>query len=133
MASPITSVTPVNFAGTETGAAVTTLVSPATFQPSIIDVCSPDQAQTEALKFNKMRLGTRREIAVSWVGLSLSECAAVLSAFSSEYVKVAFLDPYSGSSSTKNFHVSTRTAPLLAGGSDRWENVSFTLTQQTTD
>jgi len=34
---------------------------------------------------------------------------------------------------TKNFHVSTRTAPLLAGGSDRWENVSFTLTQQTTD
>ena len=130
MGNPITSVTPVDFFGTPTGAAVSNLPNPAKYEYDLRDVSSQYAGNTEAGVFNKMRLGQSIGIYLSWKMVTVSECASILSAFNSEYVLVDYLDARSGSSQQKVFTVSDRNVPAFNVVKGLWESVEFSLTLQ---
>jgi len=130
MASAITSITPVNYAGTPTGSAVTSFANLSKFEVMYEDVLSSSSGENEAGVTNRMKLGQRITLNAGWSGLTTAEAAVVLAAFDHEYVSVAFLNPKAGGSSTKTFVIEARTAPLLNVLTGLWDEISLTLKQQ---
>ena len=130
MGNPITSVTPVDFFGTPTGAAVTILPNPAKYEYDLKDVSSQYAGNTEAGVFNKMRLGQSIGINLGWKMVTVSDCASILSAFNFEYVLVQYLDARTGSSEQRVFTVSDRNVPAFNVVKGLWESVEFSLTLQ---
>lgn len=133
MSSPIASVTPVTYAGVSTGAAVTNLPLPTTYEPSLYDTSAPDAGRNAAGTMNKMRDGQARDIVLEWTAPSLSEASAILSAFNSEYVLVSFLDPLAGAYVSRRFYVADRRIGKYLHSSTAWESLGFTIIQQTLD
>lgn len=133
MVGPIKSVTPVDKNGTATGPAITDLPNPSKYQYNLADISSPDAGRTEDMVMNKMRLGQARHIDISWSYPSVSECASIMAAFNSEYVRVNFLDGLTGMYMDKRFYVGDRVSPLWNSAKGRWESISFSIIQQVPD
>lgn len=125
----ILSVTPVNDAGAATGAAVTNLLAPDVFDWGLRDVSKAGAGRNQNYKMNKKRVGQSRDIDVEWSYVSLSDGAAILSAFNSEYVSVQYQDALAGGNRTAIFYVSDR----LAKGSTldgTWASISLSLVER---
>lgn len=133
--NPIKSVTPIDSNGTETGPAVTTLPGPTTYKYGLHDISGSGAGRNEALVMTKMRKGQSKDVELEWAPISIADCAAVLQAFDSEYVRVEFLDAKAGAWIIKDFYVGDRGCPLLDANAPiaQWESVGFTIIQRNTD
>ena len=133
--SPIKSVTPINSAGTATGAAVTTLPAPTTYKWSLSDISGSNAGRVASLKMVKMRKGQSRTIELEWKPVSLADCASILAAYNSEYIRVEFMDAKAGTWATKDFYVGDRNSPLIDHNTPigMWESVGFTIIQRDAD
>ncbi len=130
MASAITSVTPVNYAGTPTGSAVTSFANLSKYEFGLEDVLSTSSGENEAGNTIRMKIGERITLNAGWSGLTTAEAAVILSAFGHEYVLVSFLNPKTGASASKVFVVEAKTAPLLNVLTGLWDGIDLTLKQQ---
>lgn len=133
MASPISSVTPIDYYGSPTGAAVTNIPAPSKYEWSMADVLSKGTNRSESMVYNKMRKGQTRSLSLGWVYPTVADAALILQAFNSEYVLLTFLDPKDGAYVTKRFTVGDRSVPAYNLSIGRWDEVSFTITQQDAD
>lgn len=133
MASPITSVTPVDKYGTPTGPAVTNLPVPTKYEYGLADISAPEAGRTEDMAMNKMRQGQARHIDLEWTLPTIAECAAIMAAYNSEYILVNFLDGLTGTYMDKRFYVGDRSSPLWNSTKGRWESLSFGIIQQIPD
>lgn len=133
MASPITSVQPIDFYGSPTGDAVTGIPSPSKYDWTLSDISAPDAGRSEDMMMNKMRKGQSRSVDLEWKYPTLPDAALILNAFNSEYVRIILLDPMEGAYVSKRFYVGDRKVPAFNMAFGRWESISFSIIQQDAD
>ena len=132
--NPIKSVTPCDENGTPTGATVLTIMIPAQFKPTVVDVSAPDAGRTEDVVMHKMRVGQTIRFDIQWDYPTRVQCAALYNVFQSEYVLVEHIDPRVATGYvTHRFYVGDRTSPLWNSFHGRWEYLAFGIIQQDAD
>lgn len=102
--------------------------APTAYQYAWEDISKSNAGRTQDLAMHKNRIGRVIEISLSWENISIKDCAAVLQAFSREYVDVTYLDAKTGGMVTRGFYTDTVSAPLFNTKVGKWESVSFKLT-----
>jgi hypothetical protein len=131
--NPIISVTPVDFSGTPTGAAVTSMLCPSVYDYNLEDISAPDAGRNEAMVMNKMRIGQAVTLDLEWEKATLSQGSVILQAFNSQYLSVEYIDGKAGTTQTKRFYVGARKAAKYNSHLGYWNTMGFTLIQQVPD
>ena len=103
---------------------------PSSYTYRLQDVSAPGAGRTEDMEMQKMRLGQKVKIDLSWSACTTAEVSAILQAFNPEYVSVEYLDPYANAWTTKTFYVGDRASPLYNATSGLWENVTFNIIER---
>lgn len=105
--------------------------SPSTFVYYIWDISSEDAGRTEDTTMQKNRIGQTVKIDLAWQNLSSEQMSEILRAFNPEYIFVEYFDLMENAYVTKEFTVGNRTAPLYSSYLERWEKLSFSITERT--
>lgn len=103
---------------------------PSKFVYGLQDVSAPDAGRTEDTKMQKMRLGQCVTIELQWNYLTDAQVATVMQAFNPEYISVKYKDAVLGTTTTKEFYVGDRAAPMYNSLLGLWESVSFKIIER---
>lgn len=114
MSSPITHINGVPFN-----------IVPSAYVYKLEDVSDSDAGRTEDVVMNKKRIGQVVGIDLEWSGVSIADCATILTRFNPEYINLTYLDAKAGGWVTAEFYVGNRNAPLYNSTLGKWEKISF--------
>ena len=103
------------------------LPCPSEYQWGLMDVSLGESGRTDDTIMHKNRVGQKRKLQVSWVGLDWQQTATIMQAVNPEYMSVTYPDFLSGQMETRTFYVGDRTAPVKYWFTNRKmiEKVSF--------
>ena len=131
---PIKSVTPINFDGTATGAAVSGFRQPTEYPWKLADISGPNAGRSMAYVMNKQRKGQAMNVPLKWGILTFAEAAVILQAFNSEYIRIEYIDAKAGAWITRDFYVGDRETVLKSSEPPGyWENLTIPIIQRNTD
>lgn len=78
------------------------------------------------------RITVKRKITLSWRVLTPSELSEIMGAVSSVFFTATYPDPATGTTQTRTFYVSDRTAAVYTyhDGTVVWENLGFSIIER---
>ena len=104
--------------------------APDSFTPTLSDVSASDAGNSEDGTMWKKRIGQKLQYAISYTNITREDAAAVLSAFSDEYVYCNILNPSTGALQNIEFYVGDRNIGSFNAVTDRWKSLSFNIIQR---
>lgn len=109
------------------------IVSPSTFEPTIIDLDNGESTNRGADgTLNRDRIVVKRQINMAWGVLSNDEISSLLQAMSDVFFEFRYPDPMEGNYVTKTFYVGNRPCPALLeqDGKMLWNGLKITLIER---
>lgn len=104
---------------------------PSSFQWKESDLSAPDAGRTENGVMQKMTIGKKIHLELSWQNVTTADASTILRAFTAmEYFTVRYLDPKVADFVTKTFYVGDRSAPAYNTYLGLWSNVSFNIIER---
>ena len=106
--------------------------TPSVFHPSLQDISASDAGRTQDALMHKNRVAQKRKIQLAWNNVSPEDAHAILSAFSDEYFRVTYYDPWEGETTTRTFYSGDQSSPVKrwAIGNKLYEQVSFDIIER---
>jgi len=92
------------------------IITPKSFAVEINDLDGEAERNAKG-NLIRDRIAIKQKIDMEWSALTGSQMAMLLQAVSNVFFDVTYPDPYTGSNSTKNMYVGSRTAPMYKFGS----------------
>lgn len=109
------------------------IYAPSSYECQFYDISSEDAGNNENYEMQKLRIGQKTKIVISYQNISVEKCSELLQAFDYEYIDVTYRDLKRNAYVTKTFYVGDRTAPLYNNRLGIVSKVSFNLIQKGID
>ena len=105
---------------------------PSAWTFGLMDVSAAESGRTTTGKMFKNRITQKRKLSVVYNGITDEDVHTVMTAINPEYINVTYHDPLIGDTTTKEFYVGDRTAPVKwwFTGTHVYESLSFDLIER---